>query len=190
MRCPAGPLLALALAAFAASASAGPQKIVPAQIAQARYVCLGYDMGNGFMSEQQAISAPETVLPEDRRALDAIRDGLERWGRYVVTVRPEQAELLIAVRAARRASVSTGVGVGTGGAGHAGYAPGVSGGIGAVEISSPYDTLTIYDSRAGRAGAQLWRLQEKGALSGTPPKAFDELRADVERSPAPAKKAP
>ena len=52
------------------------------------------------------------------------------------------------------------------------------------------DALTVYESRGGRAGAQLWRVQRKGALSGSPPLAFGELRADVERTPAPTKKQP
>ena len=159
---------------------------MPAQIAQARYVCLGYETGDGFLSEQQSIYSPESVFPEDRHALDAIRDELESWDRYVITVQPQQAELLIAVRAGRRAGISTGIGIGTGGRGGLG----AKSGTGAVEFSSPDDMLTIYESRGGQPGAQLWRVQQKGALSGTPPKAFAELRADIERMPAPAPKKP
>jgi hypothetical protein len=187
MRTPAGLVLLLGLSALAAApATAGPGKIVPAQIAQARYVCLGYDTGDGFLSEQQAILSPENVYPEDRHALDAIRDELAAWGKYVVTLKPRDAELLLAVRTGRRVGFSTGIGVGSGGAG--GGFGGVRDGRGGVELSTPYDTLTVYESRGGQAGAQLWRVQRKGALSGTPPKAFGELRADVERTPTTTKK--
>jgi hypothetical protein len=103
-----------------------------------------------------------------------------------VTVKPQDAELLIAVRTGRRVGVSTGIGVGTGGAG--GGFGASRGGSGGVELSTPDDTLTVYESRGGRAGALLWRAQRKGALSGTPPKAFGELRADVERTPTPPTK--
>jgi hypothetical protein len=191
MRRLAGPLPALALLALvAAAADAGPKKIVPAQIAQARYVCLGYDLGDGFISEQDSIFAPDMVVPEDRRALEAIRDELDGWGRYVVTLRPHDAELLIAVRTARRAVVSSGIGVGGPGRGTGAYPGNLSGFGGSAEISSPHDTLTVYASNGGRVGAQLWRVQQKGALYGTPPKAWDELRADIERTPLPAKKKP
>jgi hypothetical protein len=181
MRTPAGLVLFLGLPALAAApAAAGPGKTVPAQIARARYVCLGYDTGDGFLSEQQAISSPADVFPDDRHALDAIRDELETWGRFLITVKPRDAQLLIAVRTARLAGVGAGIGVGTG--------PGARSGFAGVQVSSPYDTLTVYESSGGRAGAALWRVQRKGALSGSPPLAFRELRADVERTPAPTKK--
>lgn len=184
----------LLLAGLAASAPADGKKIVPAQLAQARYVCLGYDTGGAFVSELQALSAPDAVFPEDRRALDAIRDEIERWGRYVITQQTGDAQLLIAVRAARRATISGGVGVGTGGRGSApgGYPGGPSAGAtsGGVEISSDYDMLTVYESRGGRPGAALWRVQGKRMLAGSPPKAFAELRDGVEAIPAPAQKAP
>ena len=49
---------------LAAPVAAG-KKIVPARIAQARYVALGYDLGDRFMSETAAIANPD-VLPEER----------------------------------------------------------------------------------------------------------------------------
>lgn len=179
----ARPLLVLALLGIVApGASAGPRK-VPAQIARARYVCLGYYTGDGFLSAQQAIRSPESVAPDDRRALDAIRDELADWGRYVLTPDPKNAELLIAVRTARRAVASIGIGTDTGGG------RGRSG-VGAAEISSPDDVLAVYESRGGQPGTELWRVQRRGALSGTPPRAFAELRADVELTPAPPSRTP
>ena len=62
--------IALTFAA-AAAVSAGPKQ-VPAQIALARYVCLGYDTGDRFLSEREAISMPYDVYPEDRKALEDI----------------------------------------------------------------------------------------------------------------------
>jgi hypothetical protein len=55
-----------------ARAVAGP----PAQLAQARYVALGYDLGDGFVSETDVRA---DVLPEERAALQAIRAGIEQW---------------------------------------------------------------------------------------------------------------
>ncbi len=80
-----------------ALAEAGP----PALLAQARYVALGYDRGDGFVSETDVRA---DVLPEERAALQAIRAGIEQWDKYQVVVRPGQAELLIAVRKGRLAT--------------------------------------------------------------------------------------
>jgi hypothetical protein len=178
----------IALALVPVAGSAGPKRIVPAQIALARYVCLGYETGNGFLSEAQAISAADAVFPEDRQVLDSIRDELERWGRYVITVRPEEAQLLIAVRVGRRFEGTGGVGIGIGGGSPARPGLGLAGGSGSAQFSSGNDMLTIYESRGGRPGANLWRDQTRGALSGEPPRAFEQFRGDVERTPDPPQK--
>ena len=184
-----GTALALAAALVGVlPATAVAARKVPAQLALARYVCLGYDMGQGFMSEQQSISQPYDVYPEDRQALDTVREALHRWGKYVITTRPEDAELLIAVRFGRRG----GGGAGVGGAGLGGNGGGRgqfgSLGSGQAELSSNEDLLTIYESRGGRAGAALWRQQGHGLFAGSPPRAFAEFQADVEATPPPAQK--
>ncbi len=187
MRGQFGAVLALAvsLALVAAPGSPGPARIVPAQLAQARYVALGYDVGSRFVGEREALQRPDDVFPEDRRALDAIRDRLETWGRYVVTTHPADADLLIAVRAGRLVRVGGGVQIGTGGApgrSAPGFATGPSFG---AEVSSPSDMLTIYEAVGGRPGAALWQVRRNGGLSGSPPRLFEEFQADVERSAKP-----
>ncbi len=175
-------LVVLAIVGLAAIGSAGPKSVVPAQLARARYVCLGYDIGTGFLSEAQAISAPATVFPEDRRALDAIRAEIERWGKYTIVVQPDQADLLISVRTGRLLGTTVGVGIGSAG-GRGG--PGGQSTLGGVEVSSPTDLFVVYEAHGGRPGAQLWRLQRSGALAGTPPRAFEEFRTAVESAPPP-----
>jgi hypothetical protein len=179
------PALAVLLALAAAPGSPGPARIVPAQLAQARYVALGYDVGSRFVSEQEALRRPEDVFPEDRRALEAIRDRLETWGRYLITIHPSDADLLIAVRAGRLVRVGGGVQIGTGGA-PGRSAPGIATGPSfGTEVSSPSDLLTIYEAVGGRPGAALWRVQRSGGLSGSPPRLFEEFQADVERAAKP-----
>jgi hypothetical protein len=186
----AGALLFLSLAPAAVDAG---KRIVPGQVAQARYVALGYDMGGDrFRSEADSLTDPD-VLPEERRALQAIADDLRAWGKYVVTVRPEQAELLIAIRVGRHGSVSGGVGLGPARPGQppmTGAVPGLSGGSGSAELSSSDDMLTVYEGTRGRIGAPLWRVKRKGGLAGELPMLFQEFRADVERTPAPEKQEP
>lgn len=150
-------------------------KLVPAEIARARYVALGYDTGDRFLSEAEALAQPDKILPEDQKALVAVRDQIESWAKYVITLRPEEAQLLVAVRAGRRAVVGGGVPLRGGPAG--GAAPGMSSYGG--QISSQGDMLTIYEARSGRPGTLLWRERQ---ASGFPSRLFDQFKADVERS--------
>ena len=84
-----GAVLAAPLALLP-PAEAGP----PAQLALARYVALGYDRGDRFVS---VTDVRTDFLLEERAALQTIRAEIERWERYVVVDRPGQADLLIAV---------------------------------------------------------------------------------------------
>lgn len=76
----------------------------------ARYVALGYETAGGFVGEWDTdtfLSAK--ILPADRQALVNVSDAIKRWNRYVITIDPRQADLLIAVRAGRIASTNGGV---------------------------------------------------------------------------------
>ena len=83
------------LVLIAPSLAAGPKR-VPAQLARARYVSLGYDTGDRFVSENDVVGRGDEVLPAEYAALGTVRDLIERSDRYVITTRPEQAEVLIA----------------------------------------------------------------------------------------------
>ena len=147
---------------------------VPARVLQARYVALGYDLGDRFLSASDAIGNPDRITPEDRRALDAVRDLIEQWDRYVVTPRPDSAELLIAVRVGRRMQAS---GVRIGGRGDR---TGPSGGGYAVELSSRGDMLSVYERSGGGLGALLWRAQRLDGFNGPAPTLADQFKAAVE----------
>ncbi len=167
-----GVFLLLAPAAFAA------QDKVPARLAQARYVALAYDLGDSMLSETEALKKPARVLPEDREALQSVRNMIEKWGRYVITVNPGQAELLITVRAGRRASLEASVR--SGGSRPAAGAAGAGSTTGSSyrgEASSGDDMLSVYDG-----SALIWREQRPGGLSGRSSALFEDFKADVERS--------
>ena len=168
--------LVLAPAVFA-----GPSK-VPARLAQARYVALAYDLGDVLLSESEAVSRPGLVMPEDREALNAVRSQLEKWGRYVITIGPAQADLLVAVRAGRRASASAAVRIG---GRHGASAPSGSVGSGAsyrAEVSSADDMLSVYEASGGSRSVVLWRGQRTAGLSGASPTLLEDFKADVERA--------
>jgi hypothetical protein len=125
----------------------------------------------------------EEVLPEEREALQRIREGLERWGKYVIVVRPAQAELLIAIRKGRLVSVGGGVLVGgpSGGrmAGPAGLGP-----VGGAEISSPDDMIEVFDT----GGSLVWRGMKTNGLSGAGPPLWESFQAEVAKAEKKAKK--
>ena len=148
---------------------------MPARVLQARYVALGYDLGDRFLSESEAIGDPDRVTPEDRKALQDVRDLLEKWDRYVVTRRPADAELLIAVRAGRRGMVAAGVRIGG-----RGTRPGPSGRSSTVELSSPGDVLSVYEGSGGGLGVPLWRGQRMDGFSGPSPTLMEQFKAEVE----------
>lgn len=163
--------------AVAVLAHAKTSKMVPVELAQARYVALGYDLGDGFLSENSITTTQFRILPQDREALGRVGDELERWKHYVIVVNPEDAELLIAVRTGRLAAADVGV---QGGKQNGSKASGVAYG---GEVSSPDDMLAVYMADHGKEGTLLWRNLQKDGLSGSPPPLFEQFRRDVESIP-------
>jgi hypothetical protein len=170
--------VALTVIILPAGLSAG-SKPVPTRLAQAQYVALGYDLGDRFLSESEAVADPD-VMPEDRKALAEIRDQIRKWNRYVITPRPAQAELFIAVRKGRRASGTFRVPVGG-----SGLASGTTTRSLRSELSSPDDMLSVSESGSGMSGSRmsgklLWREQRPGGLSSSSPSLFEEFQSAVE----------
>jgi len=62
---------------------------IPALVLQAKYVALGFETADGFISETgfEAVNSNK-VVPEDRQALASVRDGLAKWNRYGITIIP------------------------------------------------------------------------------------------------------
>jgi hypothetical protein len=158
-------------ARLAAAALAAPLALLlpaeagaPAQLAAARYVALGYDRGDGFVSETDVRAE---VLSEERDALQRIRAGLEQWGRYVIVLRPGDAELLIAIRKGRLASFGGGISVGGGpSSGRGGGGPIGTGPMAGAQVSSPDDMIEVFDARGG---SLIWRGMKPNGLSGAGP---------------------
>jgi hypothetical protein len=156
-------LVALSTVPSPARAGAGASRL-----ALARYVALGFDTDHGFVGEVQA--APRGLLPDERHALEAVRRQLEQWGRYVITARPSDAEVLLAIRVGH--SVAAGAHLLGPRA-----RPGASGSGFGTQVSSGEDMLTVYDAD-GRT--VLWQAWRKGGLEGSRPPLFEQLRSEVE----------
>jgi hypothetical protein len=172
----AGGLVVLLLAR-SAPLEAGP----PALLAEARYVALGYDQGAGFVSETDVRAE---VLVEERAVLQRIRSALEQWGRYVVVVRPEQADLLIAVRKGRTASFGGGISVGGPPSGRAGAGPMGIGPMAGAAVSSPDDMIEVFE----RSGSLVWRGMKANGLAGAGPPLWESFQAEVAKAEKRAKK--
>lgn len=93
-------------------------------------------------------------------------------------MKPEEAELLIAVRTGRLVSADGGMELGKQNGRR------VSGTVYGAEVSSPDDMLEAYEADHGREGALLWRELQKDGLSGSPPPLFQQFRRDVDSIPA------
>ena len=163
--------------ALLAPVEAGP----PALLAEARYVALGYDRGDRFVSETDVRA---DVLSEEREALQRIRSGLEQWGRYVVVVRPDQADLLIAIRKGRLVSVGGGVNVGGPSSGRVGASPIGTGSMAGAQLSSPDDMIEVFE----RGGSLVWRGMKPNGLAGAGPPLWESFQAEVAKADKRAKK--
>jgi hypothetical protein len=172
-----GPAVTALLLLVAPAVLAAPR--VPARLLAARYVALGFDLGDrGFVSATEAMGLPDRVTPEDRKALEAVREAIESWDRYAIEIRPANAEILIALRVGRRTLGKARIGdpAGSGSSER-------SGGIELSSLSSRDDMLSVYDAGSGGvAAALLWRAQRVDGLSGSSPALLEQLKADVEAS--------
>jgi hypothetical protein len=188
MRVPACALL-LSFVAVATAADAASKSKTPALLERARYVALGYDLGDGFLSADQIARVSAGTLENERRAIQAIREDLEKWGRYLVTDRPEQADILIAVRVGRRGALAVGSGESSRGVsrGETGGSRVVSNQTIGVQISSNDDRMDVYEAVSGRPGIRLWSAAAVGGLAGSPPSLYKSFREEID-VPAAAKK--
>ena len=167
----AASLVLLAPCLFAADSDR-----VPAKLVFARYVAIGIETGDDFVSETQAMT-DNRLLSGDLETLSKMRKLVEGWKRYAITLHPDQAELLIAVRPGRRTVVGGEVTFGSSDARRSGRSFQVG-----VDVSLLDDMLTVYDARDGLRGPILWRSQREDGLSKSSPRLFEELKTAVEKA--------
>jgi hypothetical protein len=168
-------LTALAVLVLPAAAIAGGKK-VPPQLAQARYVALGYDTGDRFVDARSLIGSPE-LAPRDAEALDALRGLVSDWDRFVLTERVDEADILIAVRTSRRAAFEIGGRIGSDDSDAVGRSARAQSPTFDAEVSSPGNIFSVYEASGGRPGMVLWRERRTG--DDFPRASFERFKADV-----------
>ena len=143
---------------------------VPAVFDHARYVYVEAMDGGEF---------DRRLSPEDRVAIADVRDALKAWGRYVITLQRDKAELIFVVRKGRLEEGRIGIGVGGGqdpqdptmgpqGAGNPGRqrsrAPSVDVG---GEAGPKDDLLQVCQVNVdGKLSGPLWIQSEESGLDG------------------------
>ena len=85
-------LLFLAVAALAKPAkTSSPQNVpaFPGTLINARYVYVTSYDGDQFSSN---------LLPEDRQAISTVQDAMQKWGKFILVYRPEEADIVLMVQ--------------------------------------------------------------------------------------------
>ena len=84
---------AIMLMVFAVAAYAAPSQYstpsFPKSLINAKYVYVTSYDGDQF---------DQRLLPEDRQAIASVQDAIQKWGRYVVVYRPENADIVLVVQ--------------------------------------------------------------------------------------------
>src|SRR5947207_7493177 len=83
---------------------------------------------------------PPRTSSIDIRVRSEVEDAFRKWGRYVVTIDPKAADLIVAVRVGRRASVDAG------GIGRVGTEGTAIGGVTRGEVGPARDLMEVYVS--------------------------------------------
>src|SRR6266481_1038007 len=82
----------IVLAAMSATASPNPSTAkvpaFPGTLANARYVYVASYDGDQF---------DQNLLPEDREAIGAVQDAIQKWGKLTLVYQPSQADIIILV---------------------------------------------------------------------------------------------
>ena len=163
-----------------------PKTPLPKMVAHAQYVMVTTYFGDPARHPLDA-----RITAEDRQAVSDVQDALEKWGRYSLAYRSEDAELILVVRKGRFMDATAGARV------HAGSrqpcTPGQSAPctieqpagvdpVANVDVGDPQDELVLYDRSEGFDAAPLWRGRSPDGLNAPEMKLVSELRTKVEET--------
>ena len=85
-----GIVLVLLMSAAAAMAAAqSKDQLFPGTLINAKYVYVTSYDGDQF---------DPNLLPEDRQAIAAVQDAIQKWGHYVLVYRPDEADIVLMVQ--------------------------------------------------------------------------------------------
>ncbi len=151
-----------------APGSSQSKRIVPKLIVTARYVLVTTYYGSEFSPN---------VIPEDRRAVADIQQAVQKWRRYQLVYRAENADLILVVRKGRLASVTPQIGIGSS------HPDGTRRSIGiGAEAGPANDWLAIYDAHSGIDSPPLWQATQREGLNPPDLSLFKRFKEEVEEA--------
>jgi len=140
------------------------------------------------------------LLPADRQAITDVENALRDWGRYILTARRSEAQLVFVVRTGRLAEGKMGVGIGTRTPGPAAnpysgqqQPPAGPGVVMGSEVGPPDDLLQVCQLEEGsRLGNPIWERSESDGLASPSVPLFRDLKRAIDRDypPEPPAKKP
>lgn len=158
-----------------------PKQEIPDEILLGRYVAVVvYSLRDADTKRMNV----ETI--EDRRAVVDVENAIRKWSRYIITIDPNHADFVIAVRTGRSAMVRVG------GAGIPSGGPAI--GLG-QEVGPAEDMLAVYRRDTFSRGTNLdappaWRVLRAGGLQAPALSAFEAFKKAVEESDKVSKNRP
>jgi len=187
-------LLVLALLPIALPAQKKPKKPeVPEVFAHARYIYVEAIEGNQFNPR---------LLRADRKAIADVEAALQDWGRYQLTTRREDADLVFIIRTGRLAEANLGGRIGGGAQNdpqdpsspnpQSGQSPGRNPRAGGqlesgLDVGPPDDLLQICQLNTdGKLSSPIWRRTQQDGLLAPQIPLLQQLRIAVTRSYPPA----
>jgi hypothetical protein len=178
-------LLLLLLPTLAPAQKKAKKPSVPEIFDHARYVYVEAVDGQEFSPG---------LDPDDRIAIADVRDELQKWGRYNLTIDRNQADLVFVIRKGRLAGAETTGSIGGGGpyprtGPEGGQLPGRQQrpqgpgfGVGS-EVGPPDDLLQVCQLNAdGKLSGPLWIRSFAGGLDAPRVALFKQFKDDVEKA--------
>jgi hypothetical protein len=155
---------------MAASLWAKEKTAMPALITNATYV---------FVTTYDGDLVNPEVPPEDRHAVADVQKALEKWGRYTLVYKPQEADLILVVRTGRALEIKAGIqkSTTTSVASSRGSAQMIGG-----EIGDSRDSLAVYTASPSTQAMPLWRNRAANGLKGPEIPLLKEFQAKVEAS--------
>jgi hypothetical protein len=147
---------------------------MPQAIVTARYVSVV--VLKAGTPERTTFPMPPSTSSIDIQTRSEVEQAFRKWGRYIVTIDPKAADLIVAVRAGRRAEADVG------GIGHVGTLGTGVGGVVGGEVGPARDLMEIYlaDHMNGGEGTLLWQRAEDGGLEAPDFPLIQKFRKEVE----------
>jgi hypothetical protein len=170
--------IALLIPLLSITAWAQVQNTFPKLLAVARYVYVETPYG----PTDETVLDPR-VTNEDRQAVADLEKAIQSWGRYQLTVKPIEAELIFVVRAGRLATVNAGAHGSTGSApAQRGQSPTTVGVEYGAEVGPPNDYLAVYvrNPDGKKLSNPLWEGSLDHGLETPAMPLFKKFREQVE----------